>query len=90
VNHETNGGFDLDVLTIGFARRATSYKRADLLLHEPERLRQIGSHVGRLQVVYAGKAHPDDVDGKKLIERIFQVRASLRGRSGSPTSRTTR
>jgi starch phosphorylase len=79
VNHETNGGFDLDVLTLGFARRTTSYKRADLLLHEPERLRQIGSHAGRLQVVYAGKAHPDDLDGKKLIERIFQVRASLRG-----------
>jgi starch phosphorylase len=79
VNHETNGGFDLDVLTVGFARRSTSYKRADLLLNDPEKLRQICSRGGPLQVVYAGKAHPQDEEGKKLIERIFQVRASLRG-----------
>lgn len=79
VNHETNGGFDLDDLTIGFARRATSYKRADLLLRDPERLKQICSRAGRLQMVYAGKAHPRDEEGKKLIERIFQIKASLRG-----------
>jgi starch phosphorylase len=79
VNHETNGGFDLDDLTLGFARRTTSYKRADLLLHDPERLRRICSRAGRLQVVYAGKAHPRDEDGKKLIEKIFQAKASLRG-----------
>jgi starch phosphorylase len=78
VNHETNGGFDLDVLTLGFARRATSYKRPDLLLHDPERLRQISSRAGRLQVVYAGKAHPRDEEGKKLIERIFQIQPSLK------------
>jgi starch phosphorylase len=78
VNHETNGGFDLDVLTIGFARRATSYKRADLLLNDPEKLRQVCSRAGRLQVVYAGKAHPRDEDGKKLIQRIFRARESLK------------
>jgi starch phosphorylase len=79
VNHETNGGFDLDVLTVGFARRATSYKRADLLLSDPEKLRQICSRAGPLQVVYAGKAHSQDEEGKKLIERIFRARESLKG-----------
>lgn len=80
VNHETNAGFDLDVVTLGFARRATSYKRADLLLQDPERLLAIAAQVGPLQVVYAGKAHPQDAEGKKLIERIFQIQESLKDR----------
>jgi starch phosphorylase len=69
---------DPGVFTIGFARRATAYKRADLLFTDVERLRKIASDVGRLQIVYAGKAHPRDQHGKALIERIFQVKASLR------------
>jgi starch phosphorylase len=80
VNHETNVGFDLDVVTLGFARRATSYKRADLLLQDPERLLAIAAQVGPLQVVYAGKAHPQDAEGKKLIEGIFQIQESLKDR----------
>jgi len=80
VNHETNAGFDLDVVTLGFARRATSYKRADLLLQDPERLLAIAAQVGPLQVVYAGKAHPQDAEGKKLIEGIFQIQESLKDR----------
>ncbi len=67
-----------EVLTIGFARRATSYKRADLLFEDLERLARIGE--GRLQIVYAGKAHPKDEPGKQLIERIFRLRDELRGR----------
>jgi starch phosphorylase len=80
VNHETNVGFDLDVVTLGFARRATSYKRADLLLQDPERLLAIAAQVGPLQVVYAGKAHPQDAEGKKLIEGIFKIQESLKDR----------
>jgi starch phosphorylase len=80
VNHETNVGFDLDVVTLGFARRATSYKRADLLLQDPERLLAIAAQVGPLQVVYAGKAHPQDAEGKKLIEGIFRIQESLKDR----------
>ena len=80
VNHETNVGFDLDVVTLGFARRATSYKRADLLLQDPERLLAIAAQVGPLQVVYAGKAHQQDAEGKKLIEGIFQIQESLKDR----------
>jgi starch phosphorylase len=78
VNEETDAGFDLDVLTLGCARRATSYKRADLLLRDPEKLRAVVSRAGPLQVVYAGKAHPRDEEGKKLIERIFQLKESLK------------
>jgi starch phosphorylase len=60
---------DPDILTIGFARRATAYKRANLLFRDVERLKRIGK--GRLQVVFAGKAHPKDTDGQKNIEAIF-------------------
>lgn len=68
---------DPDVLTIGFARRATAYKRADLIFSDVERLRRIGS--GKIQIVFAGKAHPKDDLGKKLIQKIFSVRERLKG-----------
>jgi starch phosphorylase len=64
-------------LTIGFARRAATYKRADLLFTDPERLRNIAQRVGPLQILYAGKAHPQDEGGKALIRHIFQAAASL-------------
>lgn len=78
VNRRTNAHFDADVFTIGFARRATSYKRADLLLSDPSRLREIANRVGRLQIIFAGKAHPRDDAGKKIIQDIFQSRDTLR------------
>lgn len=68
---------DLDVLTLGFGRRATPYKRSDLLLTDLERLRHIAATIGPLQVVYAGKAHPRDEGGKELIRRIVRAAASL-------------
>jgi starch phosphorylase len=69
---------DPGVLTIGFARRASTYKRADLLFQDIERLRRIASEKGGLQVVYAGKAHPRDQGGKELIKRIFQAKEALK------------
>jgi starch phosphorylase len=78
INSETNAGFDLDTCTIGFARRATAYKRMDLVFDDVERLRHIVSHVGRLQIVFAGKAHPQDLDGKQLIQRVFHQIEKLR------------
>jgi starch phosphorylase len=78
VNHETNAGMDKDVLTLGFARRTATYKRADLLFRDLERLRGISREVGPLQVIYAGKAHPKDSQGKDLIRRIFQAGEALR------------
>jgi len=78
VNRETNAGLDVDVLTLGFARRAATYKRADLLFRDLDRLRGIAAKAGRLQIIYAGKAHPQDQEGKQVIQRIFQARDMLR------------
>ncbi|MBI3799683.1 MAG: alpha-glucan family phosphorylase [Deltaproteobacteria bacterium] len=80
VNRETNTGMDVDVFTLGFARRATTYKRADLLFTDLDRLRRIAETVGAVQVVYAGKAHPQDSGGKELIQRVFQAKEALKPR----------
>jgi starch phosphorylase len=77
-NRQTNAGLDKDDLTIGFARRVTPYKRADLLFSDMERLRGIAARAGTLQVIYAGKAHPQDQAGKEMIQRIFRARDALR------------
>lgn len=63
----------MDSFTIGFARRATAYKRGDLLFTDMDRLRRISSEWGPLQIIYAGKAHPKDHEGKEMIRRIFQA-----------------
>ncbi len=68
---------DPKALTIGFARRATTYKRADLLFAGADRLRRITRDVGPLQLIYGGKAHPRDGSGKDLIRRVFTEAASL-------------
>ncbi|MFA5145188.1 MAG: alpha-glucan family phosphorylase [Candidatus Omnitrophota bacterium] len=71
VNSQTGIGMDYDIFTIGFARRVTPYKRADLLLTDIKRLAEINDKAGRIQIVYAGKAHPKDGGGKELIKNIF-------------------
>ena len=76
VGNETGIEMDPDVFTLGFARRATAYKRADLLFTDIERLERIGK--GRLQIIYAGKAHPNDDAGKWLIEKIFVIKEKLK------------
>src|SRR5205814_6475855 len=72
-------GVQLDpkLLTIGFARRASTYKRADLLFQDAERLRKIAREVGPIQLVYGGKAHPHDEGGKNLIRRVVGGAGSL-------------
>jgi len=65
------------VMTIGFARRATAYKRAALLFSDLDRLKRIAHNFGPLQVIYGGKAHPRDERGKALIREIFQASANL-------------
>ena len=57
------------VLTLGCARRAATYKRVGLLFTDPERLAEIAAKAGGLQIVYAGKAHPQDEPGKVLIQQ---------------------
>jgi starch phosphorylase len=77
VVQRTGVQLDPKAFTIGFARRATPYKRADLLFTNLERLRGIAKHSGPLQVVYAGKAHPRDGSGRDIIKRIFEASREL-------------
>jgi starch phosphorylase len=75
--------FDENVLTMGFARRFATYKRATLLFDDPRRLSAILNHSARpVQIVFAGKAHPRDAAGQALAQRIYQFcrRSGLRGR----------
>jgi starch phosphorylase len=67
------GVLDPDVLTIGFARRVPSYKRLTLMLRDPDRLRSLLLHPQRpVQLVIAGKSHPADEGGKRLIQEIVR------------------
>ena len=80
VNQRTGAGLLSNVFTIGFARRATTWKRADLLFHDIERLLALHANAGPIQIVYAGKAHPRDSGGKDLIRSIFAHIAQLQGK----------
>jgi len=77
VQRRTGRKLDPGVMTLGFARRATAYKRADLVFTDLDRLRHIARTVGPLQIILAGKAHPRDEGGKELIRRIFQAGAAV-------------
>ena len=79
VNRESNAGFDREVLTIGFARRFAAYKRAGLIFQDLDRLKKIAREAGPIQIVFAGKAHPRDHDGKDLIAHIHEMRDALQG-----------
>jgi len=78
VRKKTGLRLDPEAFTIGFARRATGYKRADLILNDLDRLRQIATNVGAFQIVFAGKAHPKDAGGKEIIKRIFKAKRALK------------
>ena len=70
---ETNRLFDPRALTLGFARRFAAYKRPNLLLHDPPRLLRLLTHPERpVQLIIAGKAHPDDREGKALIREWIE------------------
>jgi starch phosphorylase len=72
VQRRTGAKFDPNAFTIGFARRAATYKRAALLFSDIERLKAIAQDVGPIQLIYAGKAHPRDEAGQALIRRVFE------------------
>ena len=78
VQKRTGVLLDESVMTIGFARRAATYKRADLLFRDTERLKEIAKSAGPIQVLYGGKAHPADTGGKALIQRVIQAAAGLK------------
>lgn len=77
VNRHGEHNFGEERFTIGFARRATHYKRMLLLLRDVRRLREIASRWGSLQVVFAGKAHPRDHEGKRMIEAVFRQQETV-------------
>ncbi|MDI3254669.1 MAG: alpha-glucan family phosphorylase [Bacillota bacterium] len=68
---------DPGVFTLGFARRAATYKRADLLFTDPERLVQCAREHGPMQVLYSGKAHPADTPGKEKVRRVIELARQL-------------
>ncbi|HXY26136.1 MAG TPA: alpha-glucan family phosphorylase [Candidatus Acidoferrum sp.] len=78
VRTKTGLKLDPETFTIGFARRATGYKRADLILSDLDRLREIAKDAGQFQIIFAGKAHPNDGGGKDIIRRIFKAKKALR------------
>ncbi|WP_348635417.1 alpha-glucan family phosphorylase [Methanoculleus bourgensis] len=76
---EKNGvALDLRALTIGFARRATAYKRATLIFSDLEKLREAGRR-GAIQLVFSGKAHPADAVGKQEIREVHNAMRDLEG-----------
>ncbi|MCK4328847.1 alpha-glucan family phosphorylase [candidate division WOR-3 bacterium] len=67
--------FNIDTFTIGFARRFVGYKRADLIMSNPERFRRLGD----IQIIFSGKAHPQDTEGKKIIKRVIDAAKNFKG-----------
>ncbi|MBI3772838.1 MAG: alpha-glucan family phosphorylase [Gammaproteobacteria bacterium] len=80
LNKLTGSHFDPDVFTLGFARRAAVYKRADLLFSDITRLEELSINVSPIQIIYAGKAHPRDQTAKELIQNLVQMGKSISGR----------
>lgn len=70
VNKNNNVEMNERVFTIGFARRAIPYKRANLIFHDTERLVQIDREIGDFQIIFAGKAHPKGEESKKMIKKV--------------------
>ncbi|MFH1054889.1 MAG: alpha-glucan family phosphorylase [Candidatus Altiarchaeota archaeon] len=79
VNEHYHKSMEYDTLTIGFGRRATAYKRAHLIFSDTERLKRIVEKVGKIQLIFAGKAHPRDDNGKEAIRNIFKHIKNIEG-----------
>jgi starch phosphorylase len=77
IKQRTGEEFQIEKFIVGFSRRMTAYKRPDLLFQDPERLKSIAEEHGGLQLVFAGKAHPHDHHGKKIIEHIYEMKKTL-------------
>ena len=77
-NSQLSKALDPNVLTIGFARRAATYKRAQLIFKDAERLIEIGE--GNIQLIFSGKAHPNDKEGKELIYGIIKNAKKFEGK----------
>ncbi len=80
INSRYNTNLKMDILTIGFARRTTQYKRLDLFFKDIDKLLKINDTVGKIQVIISGKAHPKDTGGKDLIKRFHDIINELKGK----------
>ena len=78
IRRRTSLPFRDEVLTIGFARRATQYERGDLVFSAPDELVDIAKKVGPIQLIFAGKAHPKDAPGKEIIRRVVRVAGQVK------------
>jgi starch phosphorylase len=78
IQRKTDVEMDEKVFTIGFARRAATYKRPELLLSNGDRLRRMSKEFGPLQIVFGGKAHPQDTSGKELIRHVMEMARDLK------------
>jgi len=79
INEVSKIKMEYDAMTVGFARRAASYKQADLVFYDINRLRSIARETGVIQFVFSGKAHPHDRSGKEIIKKIVSVSKQLNG-----------
>lgn len=79
VNERAGASLADDVFTIAFARRSTAYKRPELLFTDVERLKSISAQHGPIQLIFAGKAHPHDFQGKEILQHIARARDALEG-----------
>lgn len=80
VNKKFNAHMDVDTFTIGFARRFASYKRGDMLFYNKNKLIEIAKKYKGIQIIYSGKAHPKDGEGKEIIKRIVKNIGELKGK----------
>jgi starch phosphorylase len=78
VNKKIGIGMDYETFTIGFARRSATYKRADLVFSDIDRLKKIVEKAGKMQFIFSGKAHPQDWPGKELIRKIITASKQLK------------
>ncbi len=77
VNSNTSQKMNEQTFTVGFARRATPYKRADLIFSDLDRLEEVAKTTGPFQIIFGGKAHPHDFGGKEIINEIFENKRKL-------------
>jgi starch phosphorylase len=78
INGKTNVDLDERLFTIGFARRAATYKRPELFFANGDRLRRMAKEFGAVQIVFGGKAHPKDASGKELIRHVIEMAGNLK------------
>jgi len=76
INSNINNKFSSEILTIGFARRSAEYKRARLIFYDIDKL--IDASDSHIQIVFSGKAHPNDLGGKEIIKDIYKTSKNLK------------